>query len=88
MRVADVMSSKPVTIEPDTPVSEAFRVASAYGVQHLVVTELQSAKADDLLGTRERIDCTIHQRRLADAGRAHDSDGGIVADQRLLKCLH
>ena len=39
MRVADVMSSKPVTVDPDMPVSEAFRVASAYGVQHLVVTE-------------------------------------------------
>jgi len=39
MRVADVMSSKPVTIGPNTPVSEAFRIASAYGVQHLVVTE-------------------------------------------------
>lgn len=38
MRVADVMSSKPVTIEPNAPVSEAFRMASAYGVQHLVVT--------------------------------------------------
>ncbi|MBW1875430.1 MAG: CBS domain-containing protein [Deltaproteobacteria bacterium] len=39
MRVADVMSNKPVTIAPDAPVSEAFRVASAFGVQHLVVTE-------------------------------------------------
>lgn len=39
MRVADVMSSRPVTIAPDDPVSEAFRVASAYGVQHLVVTQ-------------------------------------------------
>lgn len=39
MRVADVMSSKPVTIAPDIPVSEAFRVASAYGVDHLVVTD-------------------------------------------------
>ena len=38
MRVADVMSNKPVTITPDIPVSEAFRVASAFGVQHLVVT--------------------------------------------------
>jgi CBS domain-containing protein len=38
MRVADVMSSKPVTIAPDTAVSEAFRIASAYGVDHLVVT--------------------------------------------------
>jgi CBS domain-containing protein len=39
MRVADVMSDKPVTITPDVPVSEAFRVASAFGVKHLVVTE-------------------------------------------------
>ncbi|MDH3818692.1 MAG: CBS domain-containing protein, partial [Myxococcales bacterium] len=39
MRVADVMSNKPVTIAPDIPVSEAFRVASAFGVQHLVVTQ-------------------------------------------------
>ena len=39
MRVADVMTSKPVTIAPDAPVSEAFRVASAYGVDHLVVTQ-------------------------------------------------
>jgi predicted transcriptional regulator len=39
MRVADVMSNKPVTITPDISVSEAFRVASAFGVQHLVVTE-------------------------------------------------
>ncbi len=42
MRVADVMSSKPVTITPDIPVSEAFRVASAFGVQHLVVTNGRS----------------------------------------------
>jgi hypothetical protein len=39
MRVADVMSNRPVTITPDVPVSEAFRVATAFGVQHLVVTE-------------------------------------------------
>lgn len=39
MRVADVMSSRPVTIAPDSAVSEAFRVASAFGIQHLVVTE-------------------------------------------------
>lgn len=38
MRVADVMSSRPVTVPPDIPVSEAFRVASAFGVHHLVVT--------------------------------------------------
>ncbi len=41
MRVADVMSSKPVAIAPNAPVSEAFRVASAYGVHDLVVTEGQ-----------------------------------------------
>jgi CBS domain-containing protein len=39
MRVSDVMTSKPVTIAREAPVSEAFRVASAYGVHHLVVTE-------------------------------------------------
>jgi CBS domain-containing protein len=39
MRVADVMSNRPVTVPPDTPVSEAFRVASAFGVHHLVVTK-------------------------------------------------
>lgn len=39
MLVADVMCNSPVTIEPDAPVSEAYRVASAFGVQHLVVTE-------------------------------------------------
>ena len=39
MRVADVMSSRPVTIVPDVSVSEAFRVARRFGVQHLVVTE-------------------------------------------------
>lgn len=39
MRVADVMSDRPVTIAPDLPVSEAHRVAAAYGVQHLVVTK-------------------------------------------------
>jgi signal-transduction protein with cAMP-binding, CBS, and nucleotidyltransferase domain len=39
MRVADVMCSKPVTIAPDVPVSEALRVASAYGIQHLVVVQ-------------------------------------------------
>jgi CBS domain-containing protein len=39
MRVADVMSSRPVTIAPDVSVSEAFRVARSFGVQHLVVTE-------------------------------------------------
>ncbi|MBW2223244.1 MAG: CBS domain-containing protein [Deltaproteobacteria bacterium] len=33
------MSDRPVTIAPDVPVAEAFRVASAFGVQHLVVTE-------------------------------------------------
>ncbi len=39
MRVADVMNSRPVTITPDAPVSEAFRVASAFGVHHLVITK-------------------------------------------------
>lgn len=39
MRVADVMSSRPVTIAPGIPVLEALRVASAFGVHHLVVTE-------------------------------------------------
>jgi len=39
MSVADVMSNKPVTITADIPVSEAFRVATAFGVQHLVVTQ-------------------------------------------------
>lgn len=39
MRVADVMSSRPVTIDQGIPVSEAFRVATAFGVQHLVVTK-------------------------------------------------
>lgn len=48
MRVADVMSSKLVTIEPNAPVSEAFLMASAYGVQHLVVTEGQLHVGDDL----------------------------------------
>jgi len=38
MRVADVMSNRPVTVAPDILVSEAFRVASAFGVHHLVVT--------------------------------------------------
>lgn len=38
MRVADVMSNKPVTIGPDRPVSEAFQIAEAFGVEHLVVT--------------------------------------------------
>ena len=41
MRVSDVMTSKPVTIAREAPVSEAFRVASAYGIHHLVVTEGQ-----------------------------------------------
>jgi len=41
MRVADVMSSKPVTVTADLTVSEAFRIASAYGVDHLVVTRGQ-----------------------------------------------
>jgi len=39
MRVADVMSDRPVTIAPGTPVSEALRIARAFGVQHLVITE-------------------------------------------------
>ena len=39
MRVADVMSSRPVTIPPDLPVLEAFRVAAAHAVDHLVITE-------------------------------------------------
>jgi predicted transcriptional regulator len=39
MRVADVMSSRPVTIAPDCSVSEALQVASGSGVQHLVVTK-------------------------------------------------
>ncbi len=39
MRVADVMSSRPVTIAPDAPVSEALRIASAFGIQHLVVID-------------------------------------------------
>ena len=39
MRVADVMSNKPVTITPDAPVSEAFRLASTFGVEHLVITK-------------------------------------------------
>jgi hypothetical protein len=43
MCVADVMSHKPVTIAPDIPVSEAFRVASAYGGQHWVLTEGRTA---------------------------------------------
>lgn len=38
MRVADVMSTRPVTIAPDAPVDEALRLASTYGVAHLVVT--------------------------------------------------
>lgn len=39
MRIADVMSCKPVTVAPELPVSEALRVAAAYGVEHLVVTK-------------------------------------------------
>jgi len=39
MRVADVMSSRPVTVTPDVPVSEARRVASESGVHHLVITK-------------------------------------------------
>ena len=39
MRVADVMSSRPVTVTLDVPVSEARRVASAFGVHHLVITK-------------------------------------------------
>lgn len=39
MRVADVMSIRPVTIAPDAPVAEALRVASVHGVAHLVVTQ-------------------------------------------------
>ena len=39
MRVADVMSSRPVTITPDAPVSEARRLASESGVHHLVITK-------------------------------------------------
>lgn len=38
MRVADVMSDRPITVNVDTAVSEAFRLSSAFGVQHLVVT--------------------------------------------------
>ena len=41
MRIADVMSSKPVTISADLPVADAFAVASANGVQHLVITRGQ-----------------------------------------------
>ncbi len=39
MRVADVMSSRPVTIAPDGLVSDAIRLASDSGVHHVVVTE-------------------------------------------------
>ncbi len=39
MRVADVMSNRPVTIAPDRLVSDAIRLASTSGVHHLVVTE-------------------------------------------------
>ena len=39
MHIADVVSSKPVTIEPGAPVFEALGVASAHGGQRLVVTE-------------------------------------------------
>jgi CBS domain-containing protein len=39
MRVADVMSDRPVTISPDELVSDAIRLASVSGVQHLVVTK-------------------------------------------------
>lgn len=39
MRVADVMSNRPVTITPDVPVSEAFRIASDFRVEHLVVIQ-------------------------------------------------
>jgi CBS domain-containing protein len=38
MRVADVMSSRPVTIAPDAAVSEASWLASTHKVAHLVVT--------------------------------------------------
>jgi len=38
MRIADVMTNRPVTVTPEVPVSEALRVASASGVQRLVVT--------------------------------------------------
>lgn len=38
MRVADVMSCRPVTIAPDLEVSEAMQVASTNRVAHLVVT--------------------------------------------------
>jgi CBS domain-containing protein len=41
MRIADVMSSQPVTITADLPVADAFAVASANGVQHLVITRGQ-----------------------------------------------
>jgi predicted transcriptional regulator len=38
MRVADVMSSRPVTIAPDARVSQALWLASSQKVAHLVVT--------------------------------------------------
>lgn len=63
MRVADVMSTRPVTIAPDARVSEALWLASAQKVEHLVVTrsrlpvgvvcvrcDLNEAPPDDRIG--------------------------------------
>lgn len=41
MRIADVMTTSPVTITAEVPVAEAVEVATANGVHHLVVTEGQ-----------------------------------------------
>ncbi len=39
MRVADVMSDRPVTIVPEAPVADALRISRAFDVQHLVIRQ-------------------------------------------------
>lgn len=58
MRVADWMSADPVTVEPATPLHEARRLLSHYGIRHLpvmrggvlvgVISDRDLRNADDL----------------------------------------